>query len=143
MAEKGQYSPRKVTMIWNNILIRGYGDGTFINAARGADAWSIKVGAHGDGAWIQNHDESGLVTVQLLPESSCNDELSLKARLDRDFGNGAGDLLIKDLNGRTVVHADSARIMKPSDVAYSKDGELREWVFGCMQMDSFVGGAIQ
>lgn len=142
MSDFHNYDPSRIVATFAGILIRGYADGTFIGAERAEDAFAKSVGAQGDVTRIRNRDRSGMVTFTLQAESPSNDQLTAKAVLDELFGTGTGALLVKDLNGTTLLHAEVAWIRKLPNVEYAKDGGSREWVIDCAELEMSVGGAV-
>lgn len=136
------YSPANILVSFRGVNITGFADGTFVNAARNEDSYSLVAGSHGDSVFVRNLNRTGLVTLTLMQSSPSNDFLSSQIAADELFGLGEGPLFIKDLNGNTLVEDQNARLMKPADSPFGKDLENREWQFGCPQMSIFTGGAI-
>lgn len=142
MAEFRTYRPLNILASFKGHHIRGIADGTFVDAERNSDGFSLKVGAGGDATRSQSHDRSGKVAFTLLAESSSNDALSNFAQADEDFGTGHGELMIKDVNGTTLLHAEDAWIVKWPKVEYGKESGDREWQIECAALSVFVGGEV-
>jgi hypothetical protein len=124
------YSPKKVRVIYAGRTMTGYMDGTFIKVQKTSDDYSMHVGADGEGARIESADESGSVTLTLMQTSLSNDVLSdLRARDKAGDPTGHGPLLIKDLNGATLISAAEAWIRRPPDGELSNDKGSRDWIF--------------
>ena len=136
------YDPGRVIVTFRGILIQGFADGTFVNAERTEDAFAKVVGASGDVTRVRSRDRSGEVTLTLQAASPTNDLLSAVAQIDESTGLGYGPLLIKDLNGNTLLLAEQAWIRKAPAVEFGTDASNREWVFDCAALDMTVGGAV-
>ena len=137
-----QYDPKKIVATFRGILIQGYADGTFVTAERKEDAFDTSVGAGGDVTRVRNNDRTGLVTLTLQSESLTNDLLSANLLIDEESGLGIGALMVKDLNGTTLISAESAWIKKFPVGEYADDGGSREWVIECADLRMFVGGSL-
>ncbi len=136
------YDPGLVIMSWRGIEVKGFMDGTFIQAERDEDAFEKAVGATGDVTRVRNRNIGGKVTVTLMAEAPCNDLFSAIAEEDRLFGTGTGPLLIKNLNGTTVLLAEIAWLTRPSSTEFADTASGREWVLDCAELLMHVGGAL-
>lgn len=135
------YSPADVIVNIGGIRLSNFADGSFVTAERNGQAFTISPGADGKIARVRNADRSGKVTVRLHQTSPSNDLLSALAAIDEQSGEGVGELLIKDMNGTTLIQAQNAWIQKLPSVEFGKDASDREWVFDCDELDMAVGGA--
>ena len=142
MAIVKHYDPALYPLTWRGILFRGFSDGTMIAVERSEDAYSMAVGGTGDVTFVRNRNRTGSVTVMLQAASPTNDELSTVALLDEATGLGFGPLLLKNLNGTTIVESDSARIRKLPKVEVGVDAGSTEWIIDCPELEMFVGGAV-
>lgn len=136
------YDPGRVVASFRGIPFLAYMDGTFISAERTNDAFSMQVGAGGDVTRVRSRDLTGSVTFTLQAASPTNDLLSAVAAEDELFGTGYGALMIKDLNGNTLLEAPTAWIRKLPTTEFSDEASGREWVLDCSELIMFVGGAI-
>lgn len=136
------YDPQRIVVSFRGNDLLGMMDGTFLTAERNEDAFTTAVGATGDVTRVRNRNRTGTVTVTIKAESPTNDLLSSIAQLDELFGTGTGVLQVIDLNGTTLVLAESAWIRKLSNAEYAVDASGREWVFECSELDMFIGGAV-
>ena len=134
------YDPKKIILTFRGILVRGYAGGTFINVNREADGFTKSVGASGDVTRVRSNDRSGTVAVTLQAESPANDALSAVAIADELTGDQTGALLLKDLNGTTLIRAEAAWIRKFPEFEYADEGGNREWMFDCAELEMLVGG---
>lgn len=136
------YDPLRVVLSFRDIQINGgFMDGTFINAERTEDAYSMSVGAAGDVTRVRSRNRTGTVTLTLQAAASANDLLSAVAAEDELFGTGSGPLLVKDLNGTTLLDAPVAWIKKMPATEFSQEASGREWAFDCAEFGMFVGGS--
>jgi hypothetical protein len=136
------YDPGRISASWKGIQLLGFMDGTFISGERSEDAFEMSVGAGGDVTRVRNRNRTGMVTVTLQAASPSNDLLSAQALLDEKFGVGYGPLLVKDLNGNTVLEASVAWIQKVPNVEFADEGSGREWIFACADLVMHVGGSL-
>lgn len=135
------YDPAKIVVTFRGVQLTGFAEGTFLTSSREEDGFTKEVGADGLTTRIQNRNRSGMVSLTLQGASPSNDVLTNYARTDELTGFGYGELLVKDLNGTTLIAASDAWIRKIPDVEYAKDSNGgREWIFDCETLDIVVGG---
>lgn len=135
------YSPDLISIAWGSIRFAGYADGTFVTAERSEDGYSLKVGATGAQTRVRSLNLSGTVKITLQQSSLTNDLLSAAYAADQAFNTFITlPLIIKDLNGTTLIHATNAWIKKLPSVEFGKDLSNREWTFECAAIDTFVAG---
>lgn len=135
------YAPKKVQVVYNGRILTGFMDSTFIKIQKTSDDYSVHVGADGEGARIESADESGSVTLTLMQTSLSNDVLSamrIKDKAGDPTGHGA--LLIKDLNGTTLISAAEAWIRRPPDGELANDKGSRDWIFDSTALLIMFGG---
>ncbi len=138
------YDPSEVALSWMGINITGYADGTFIEAERDEDGYTMYTGALGDVARARNLNRTGKVTVTLMASSPVNDIISAVAALGDQFGGrtDVGALSVTDFNGTTQVAAPYAWVMKLPKIERAKEAGTVQWVFSCAQLFIEVGGNI-
>ena len=136
------YDPARVVVTFKGILLVGLMDGTFVSAERTEDAFEMSVGVAGDVTRVRNRNRTGTVTATVMAESPVNDLLSAVAFADEATGLGYGSLMIKDLNGTTLVAAPQAWIRKLPVTEYADTASGREWTFDCAELQMLVGGAV-
>lgn len=136
------YDPGRVVMTFRGILINGgYMDGTFISAERAEDGFKMSVGAAGDVTRVRSRNRTGTVTLTLQAADSINDLLAAVVAEDEFFGTGFGSLMVKDLNGTTLIDAPIAWIKKVPKTDFADDASGREWAFDCAQLTITPGGS--
>ena len=136
------YDPGRVVVTFRGILLTGLMDGTFVSAERTEDAFEMSVGVAGDVTRVRNRNKTGTVTATIMAESPSNNLLSAVALADESTGLGYGSLLIKDLNGTTLVASPQAWIRKLPVTEYADTASSREWAFDCSELTMLVGGAV-
>lgn len=142
MADFKNYDPKLVVASFRGIQVLGYFEGTFISVERSEDAFEKMVGAGGDVTRVRNRDQSGSVTFTLMAESVTNDLFSAVQVEDELFGTGFGALLVKNLNGTTLIESPIAWIRKLPTVEYADTASGREWIIDCAELLMLVGGAV-
>ena len=135
------YDPGRISMTWNGVPVIGLGPSTFVKCVRNEDAFKQVVGAQGDVVDVRNRNRSGVVTFTVLDASPTNDFLTVLALSDELTGLAVGALMIKDLNGTTLVKCANARIKKFPDVEFAADGGTNDWAIQCAEIGFFVGGS--
>ena len=135
------YSPKRVELIIGGVPMRGYADGTFINAERTSDAFTTNVGADGEVSRTHSADKTGKVTLTLQQTSDSNDVLSALQIADETTLLGQFVILLKDTNGRTLAESPCAWIDKIASSEFSNELSDREWVISCSELIIFVGGS--
>ena len=140
MAPLRTYSPDQVSVVIGDRPITGFADGTFISASRLNDTFTDAAGASGEVGRTKSNDKRGDVVLTLMQVSPDNDYLSGLATLDEATGKNPFNILIRDQNGTTLLEAESAWIVKPSDVELSKEPSDRAWTIRCASLLMSVGG---
>lgn len=139
--ETKEYDPAGIKITFAGNVIQGYAPATFVTAARNADTFSRSTGADGESARAKSNDRSGIVTLTLMQGSTSNSILAALALADEVSGDGVGSLLITDLNGATLVAAETAWVRKPADASFGQELENREWILETGNLVIFPGGA--
>jgi hypothetical protein len=134
------YDPLKIVCVFAGILIKGYADGTFLQAERDEDAFSLVIGAGGEGTRVRNRNRAGKVTFTLKASDPTNDALTAVQKADELLGTGVAPLLVKDLGGTTLISSANSFIAKPPAVEFGKELGTREWVIVCEALDIQAGG---
>jgi len=136
------YDPGKQYLTFAGINIYGFASGTFIEIERDEDAFTKEVGAHGDTTRVRSHNKGGKVTFTLKASSPCNDLLSARAIGDEQSGLGSGPVLMKDLNGTTVVESPDAWIKKLPKIERGTEASNVVWELDCHDLTPYIGGAL-
>jgi hypothetical protein len=115
-------------------------EGSRVDVVKDGDAITMTKNSDGGGVFNVTHDESGTITLHMQQTSPTNDYLSSVLSLQRLTGGGECSVMVKDVNGRSLHHAPSARLQKAPDAAYASESGEREWVFLCLEINDFIGG---
>ncbi len=143
MANFNNYDPLKVIVTLGPILFVGFVEGSMITVSRDNETFTKRTGAGGDVTRVRSHDRSGRVTVRLMQSSLTNDDLSARHRQDELLGTQYAPLMVKDLNGTTLMTAPNAWVVKPADIELAgNEASDREWMIDCDELIGVVGGAI-
>ena len=135
------FDPAKLQIIVAGIPIQGLAPDTFCSVERSNQSFNVSVGADGESARAKTNDKSGTVTITLIQSSASNDLLSALCVTDELSGDGVGPLLIKDLNGTTLIAAESCWIQKPASAEFGQEISTREWVIETGELNMFIGGS--
>lgn len=135
------YNPKKVQVIIGDHIVTGYADGSFLSVERNSDQFQAITGADGESARVASADRSGLMTLTLMQTSESNDFLSAKLSEDEETNLGTFPVLIKDLQGTTLVQSAEAWVKKYATVEFGKDDAQREWVIETGDLRLVVGGS--
>lgn len=119
------YDPKKVTVIYDGMVITGFADDSMIEAEKNEDNITPHVGVLGEVSIAINADTTGTVTISLANTSPFIKILAEKAR-----ANTIAPLSIIDMNENGVnVGGTEAVIIKPPNVTIGKEVESQEVQF--------------
>lgn len=134
------YSPKDVVCIVGTIDVRGYSEGTFINAEYDEDAFTKVSSSDGEVTRSKNANESALLTLTLKSSADSNDELSKLASKDRIDGSGVVPLIIKDNSGRLLLSSANCWVRKAPAIEKAKEISDMAWQIDMEKMLLFAGG---
>lgn len=137
------YSPGDIVVVLKGVPISGYATDSFITAAREEATFTKRTGADGMTTRTRSRNKSGSVTLRLENASPTNDRLSALHAVDESTGLGYGPLLIKDLNGNTLLKAANAWVTKPADFERGKEAGESEWIIECDRLEGNIGGSVR
>lgn len=137
MAHK-TYSPKDVTVAWNNIGITGFGEDSFLRLEWSEDVFTKHVGADGTLALTKSADYTGTIEIELM--ATAQDNLVLGAiekaqRLAPKAGVAFSNFEISDESGSVLAVAINAYIMTRPSVDLGSDQNTKTWVFGCEKLE--------
>lgn len=137
------YDPTQQTIVFDNVLLDGYGPDTFIKVSRDEDTWSYQPSNSGRGARSRNPNKAGKFEFTLLASSPSNALLSAIARADELTGAGVGNVFVKDrTTAAAYCKAQNGWIVKPPDYERQKELGAITWVIQTDQVDIFHDGTI-
>lgn len=122
----------------------GYGEAAAeegITIATGADKNTMTIGADGEGMHSLHADKSGQVTLRYLKTAPVNallqalyDAQTLDSRL-----HGKNLITVTQSASGDVTAARSCAFKKKPDLRYAKDGDIVEWIFDAIKIDTILG----
>ena len=136
------YSADEVIVVYGNTLVNeGLADGTFVSVEWDEDAFSLSIGADGEGTRSKTNNRGATITLTLMQTSDINDLLSTQYLLDLNTPGGVtSPFLVKDSNGRTLMAAEECWIQRAANVEYGREAGEREWVLRTSSLVPFIGG---
>lgn len=122
----------------------GYGSNAAeegISTAMNGDKNTMTIGADGAGMHSLHADKSGTVTVHLLKTSPIN--AVLMAMYDTQAQSsalwGQNVIVIRQIASGDITTAVRCAFKKRPDMAYKKDGDIIDWAFEAIRIDTVLG----
>ena len=122
----------------------GYGEAAAeegIVIARAGDKNTMTIGSDGEGMHSLHADKSGQVTLRYLKTAPVN--AKLMAMYDAQSLSSAlwGKNLIEvsQTAAGDVITARTCAFKKAPELKYAKDGDIVEWIFDSIKIDSLLG----
>ncbi len=134
------YAPKLVVIIVGGVLISGFAEDKKVEVERNQDTFKLAIGVDGEGTRAKVNDRSGKITIFLQNSSGSNSYLSSIAQADEIANAGVVDILIQDLGGGSLYHADTAWVLKPPAASHEKKVTDRKWVFETDSLDWLENG---
>lgn len=133
----GTYDFTKVSLIVGTRQIKGFEEGTSIEADRDEDSFTKKVGVDGEVTRSRSNNSAGSVTFSLNQFSEDNKYLQDLANLDERTGAGVVPVKIVDSSNpkQEIVIATAAWVKKPAKKSYEGESGAREWVLDCADIN--------
>lgn len=126
------------------VIQLGYGEATAkegITIARANDKNTMTVGSDGEGMHSLHADKSGQITLRYLKTAPVN--AKLMAMYDAQSLSSAlwGKNLIEvtQTAAGDIATARSCAFKKAPNLNYAEDGDIVEWVFDAIKIDSILG----
>ncbi|NJR73240.1 MAG: DUF3277 family protein [Scytonema sp. CRU_2_7] len=136
------FDPKDVIVTIGGAIMGGYADGTFVGVERAEDAFSASVGADGETTRVKSNNKMTMLTLTLAQTSDSNSILSALAILDEKTNQGVVPVVVKEINGDTLVTGGKAWIRKIASIEYGKEIATREWVIDIAEGEMIVGGNV-
>lgn len=140
-----EFDPDQVVVYFAGQRLTGFADGEFITVSQKSDGFSEVIGTDGtDVSRSKSNDRRATVVVKLMQTSPSNDFMSTIHQTDLDAPNGAGvgTFMMQDLGGTTLVHDDSAWIVKFPDESKDRTSKANEWTLTLPKPTRVVGGNV-
>lgn len=105
------------------------------------DKDTMTIGADGNGMHSLHADKSGTVTVRLLKVSSQNAKLMAMYDLQTADSrlHGQNIITVTDTGSGDSTGCRGVAFKKKPTITYAKDGQMMEWQFNAIAMDSVLG----
>lgn len=112
-----------------------------ITIAMAGDKNTMTIGADGEGMHSVHADKSGSVTVRLLKTSPTNAKLMAlyDAQTLSSALHGQNVITITNPQSGDVTTCRQAAFKKKPDIVYAKDGNMMDWVFDVIKVDTVLG----
>lgn len=137
-----QYDFKEVIVITGTFQISGFFEGSTIDIEYNDDAFTIQVGADGEGTRSKSNNLSGKATLTLNQTSSSNAILMAYALADRATLSGIFPFNCKDNSpgGASFHTAQTMWVKKVPNAPYGVNSQSRVWVLETDTLLSFLGG---
>lgn len=121
------YNCREVIVTLGSRVIDGFADDSFVTIEPAGEGTSSVCGCDGEHSRSMDPNKSVNVKIVLNQTSDSNKFMNQLLKLDQDTGEGIVPLMITDLRGGLLAHADEAYIKKRPSTVYGKNTQNREW----------------
>lgn len=112
-----------------------------ISIEMGGDKNSMLIGADGEGMHSLHADKSGQIIVRLLKTSPQNAKLMAMyiAQTTASQLHGQNTITVTNVKSGDVTVGREAAFKKKPSITYAKDGNVQEWAFDCIKIDTVLG----
>lgn len=122
----------------------GFGAGVAdegISIEMAGDKNTMMIGADGEGMHSLHADKSGTVTVKLLKVSPTNAKLQAMYDAQSARGElwGQNFIAIRNVKSGDLTSCRSGAFKKKPALMYAKDGNVVEWTWDFLKIDSVLG----
>lgn len=129
-----QYNPQKVTAVWTSIagavdILEGAAADSFLEITTDTARWSREMDREGNGVRNKNNNRGGMARSTITSKSPLNKTLSDIANADDEAENVVGTIVVKDLNGDTLVTLFDAFLEDQPAPSYGATSGNRVWVW--------------
>lgn len=142
MPEVRTFDPKQTVLTVGGIPIGGFADGTFLQFEYDEDAYNKVVGADGITSRAKTNNQGGTLTITLAQTSPSNDILSGYANTDKLSNTGVVPVVVKDVNGTTVIFAPNGWVRKQASLEWGKEISDNEWILDLTDVDVVIGGNV-
>lgn len=148
MPDLRQYDPLQVVASWTtpgpygtvDIVDGRVDDQEFLNSGRDKKRWELEGDGNANATRVKQNRKTGTISITLSASSPTNETLSKIAALDDASENQVGALVIRDLNGQTIVTCTGAFLEDVPDPTFGATRGERVWTWRCATIVPFVGG---
>lgn len=121
------YDAKQVIITFNGVIVNDFADGDFVTISGLSDNFESVQGADGSENRNNKNITGADVSIICSQTSTTNDQFSALFLLDKVSNTGKGPLLIKDLNGTSILESGQAFIMGYPDTNFGNALGTREW----------------
>lgn len=145
MPELRQYDPIQVIGTWSTPtgavdIMDGVIDGEFLSETIDNPDWVREHDQAGNATRTRMHNTGGTFALTFSASAPINAILSAKRQNDLLTAVEVGPLVLKDLNGTTVLTCVGAYLQGRPAVSFGSERGQRTWVFEYASAVAFVGG---
>lgn len=148
MTELREYNPLRVVGSWTTLtplgtidILDGHIDGgDFASVTTDNARWAREHDGNGNATRVYQPNNGGSVAVTLSASSPTNLKLTQAVAADGITESVVGLLLLKDLNGSTVVEMEGAFLEDVPDPTFGSTRGERVWVFQAAAVNKVIGG---
>lgn len=119
------FDAERVAVMAMGIQMYEFGKGEFLTLTQREKPWSVEEGTHGAVVRVKVPAHVWDLKLTIMKGSPINAQISARVIQDLTLGTGLGALLIKDLEGTSIVAGTS--FLFPNEVKYSTDPIMNEW----------------
>jgi hypothetical protein len=135
-----QYNVKKVVFVYGGVPV---GLAQSIKFTPSAPVTTSTVLVDGTEVVNVSSDNSGEFEVTLAQASASNDYLSIDVNLTKTLGTVVfKTVLLKDINGTSLLAADQAYVTGFPEVSFEKDSGNRVWKIRASDVKTLVGGHV-
>ena len=145
--ELRNFDPDQVTVTWvlptgAIDLTEGLIDGAgAIAETKNAAAWSLRSDRQSNAVRNKMRNKTGTLALTYVAEAEIQSVLSGLAITDNETGAVVGPVVVRDLNGDTIMTYAGAFILDDPTVSFGDTAADRVYTFGYAQRVPFVGGS--
>lgn len=123
------YDCRKVIVTVGSHIVSGFAEDSHITIEPAGEGITSVCGCDGEHSRSMDPNRSSNIKIVLNQTSSSNKFFNKMLNADQETGEGMLPMLITDLRGGLLAHAEQAYIKKRPSTVYGKATQNREWEF--------------
>jgi len=128
MAQSATEDMLSFAVIVGGFPITGFGPGGAIRFVAGAPKYTMRIGVAGLGSFTRVNDNSGTLSIDLLPTADANDAMNAMLKFSESRPNGANFASsVIDTSGRFSLVCGSCALTKNPDPTIGDGSGLMTW----------------
>lgn len=136
------YDPKNITLIYDQVVIEGFADGSFVNVEYNADSWTFRKGSDGNGVRSKTNDQSARFTITLMPGATGNLPLNRNLQADKVSNSGVKPISLIDSSTGDFFVAEGAWVVREPGQDYQTEAQNREWILEADDVQSNYGASV-